>query len=255
MLNKSQTTESSAHMAGMFTGSFLCNVSDSNFLDWIVDSGASDHMVGTTSLLNHGLTVSNPGKVQLATGDSATITQSGNSKLTGGDVIQDVLCVPTFKFNLLSVSKLTKELNCCALFFPDFFILQDLFTGRVKEIGKEKDGLYLLKAQKQQQMAGRKSLIAAKGCEDGDVWHKRLGHVPMNVIRKIGMLRNSNANLILDNCDVCPLARQIRLHFTASNNRSVRCFDLIHLDVWGPYKAATHNNMKFFLTIVDDHSK
>jgi len=67
MLNKSQITESSAHMAGMFTGTSLCNVADSNCLDWIVDSGASDHMVGTTSLLNHGLTVSNPGKVQLAT--------------------------------------------------------------------------------------------------------------------------------------------------------------------------------------------
>ncbi|KAG5597791.1 hypothetical protein H5410_039023 [Solanum commersonii] len=64
-------------------GTSLCNVADSNCLDWIVDSGASDHMVGTTSLLNHGLTVSNPGKVQLATGDSATVTQSGNSKLTG----------------------------------------------------------------------------------------------------------------------------------------------------------------------------
>ncbi|KAG5570281.1 hypothetical protein H5410_060047 [Solanum commersonii] len=61
MLNKSQITESNAHMA---------------------DSGASDHMVGTTNLLNHGLTVSNPRTVQLATGDSATITQSENSKLT-----------------------------------------------------------------------------------------------------------------------------------------------------------------------------
>ena len=36
-------------------------------------------------------------------------------------------------------------------------------------------------------MAGRKSLIATKGCEDGGVWRKRLGYVPMNIIRKIGI--------------------------------------------------------------------
>ena len=30
---------------------------------------------------------------------------------------------------------------------------------------------------------------------------------------------------------------------------------LIHIDVWGPYKVATHNNMRYFLTLVDDHSR
>ena len=111
------------------------------------------------------------------------------------------------------------------------------------------DELYLLKARKQQQMAGRKSLIETKGCENGGVWRKRLRHVPMNVIRKIGMLMNNNANLTVDNCDVCLLARQIRLLLKVSSNKSIRCFNLIHLDVWGPYNAATHNNTKFFFYI------
>lgn len=32
-------------------------------------------------------------------------------------------------------------------------------------------------------------------------------------------------------------------------------FDLIHMDVWGPYKVATYNGMKYFLTLVDDKSR
>lgn len=99
----------------MFRGTSLCNIVDSNWLDWLVDCGTSNHMVGTTILLNDRLIVSNPGKVQLPTGDTTTITLLGNSKLTWGDVIKDVLCVPTFKLNMLSVSKLTKELKMSSL--------------------------------------------------------------------------------------------------------------------------------------------
>ncbi|XP_070003163.1 uncharacterized protein [Nicotiana sylvestris] len=50
-----------------------------------------------------------------------------------------------FKFNLLSVSKLTKDLWCSVTFFPDFCIFQDLYSGRVMRICKEHNGLYLLK--------------------------------------------------------------------------------------------------------------
>lgn len=55
--------------------------------------------------------MNNPVKVQLATSEPATIIKSGNSQLIRGNIIKNVLCVPEFKFNLLLVFKLTKELN------------------------------------------------------------------------------------------------------------------------------------------------
>lgn len=176
--------------------------------------------------------------MQLPTSDSTVITQSGNSQLTEGDIVTNVLCVPTFKFNLLLVSKLTRYLNCCALFFPDFFLLKDLFTGKVKEIGDEVDELYVSRSQKQLRSAEKISLAATRGCEDSEVWHKRLGHMSMSVLKKISMFHNKGS-FILSNCDVCPLARQVRLSFPVSHNRSDNCFDLVHMDVWRPYKAAT----------------
>ncbi|KAH0692105.1 hypothetical protein KY285_019202 [Solanum tuberosum] len=154
MLNKPIFQESNANQggihasnvsqAGIFASTVFLTLLPHRHAKWIVDSGATDHMVSSNSLLNVGLSVPNPSRVQLPNGDSDVITQSGNCQLNGGDVVHNVLCVPTFQFNLLSVSKLTRELNCCAIFFPDFFTLQDLFTGKVKEIGTEQDGLYTL---------------------------------------------------------------------------------------------------------------
>nr|GMD52741.1 uncharacterized protein LOC109181269 [Ipomoea batatas] len=33
------------------------------------------------------------------------------------------------------------------------------------------------------------------------------------------------------------------------------CFDLLHMDIWGPYKVATIHGHHYFLTILDDHSR
>jgi len=33
------------------------------------------------------------------------------------------------------------------------------------------------------------------------------------------------------------------------------CFELIHVDIWGPYPHKTYNVFQYFLTIVDDYSR
>lgn len=82
-----------------------------------MDSGCTDHMISNKQHLHIEIIMRNAGKVQLPTSDSASISHIGSVQLNKGEVISDVLCVPAFKFNLLSVSKLTKELNCYVSFF------------------------------------------------------------------------------------------------------------------------------------------
>ncbi|OIT20294.1 hypothetical protein A4A49_65857, partial [Nicotiana attenuata] len=48
-------------------------------------------------------------------------------------------------FNLISVSKLTRQLCCSVNFFPYFCLFQDLYNGKVRGIGRERGGLYILK--------------------------------------------------------------------------------------------------------------
>nr|XP_025883619.1 uncharacterized protein LOC101258793 [Solanum lycopersicum] len=177
MMNKSLihegntvSTNSNTNAIGIFAGHSQFTPSTSS-IDWIVDSGATDHMVRTKDLLTHGSTVKSSGHVQLPNGDSTKVTHSGCSQLQGGEVVKNVLYVPDLNFNLLSVAKLTRQLNCCAIFYPDFFILQDLFTGKVKEIGEENGGLYILKSPQSVNIGQHKSMAVVKSSVDGEVWH------------------------------------------------------------------------------------
>ncbi|XP_059315208.1 retrovirus-related Pol polyprotein from transposon RE1 isoform X2 [Lycium ferocissimum] len=56
-------------------------------------------------------------------------------------------------------------------------------------------------------------------------------------------------------CTVCPLAKQTKLAFPLSSHVSHAAFELIHCDIWGPYRVPTHSNKRYFVTIVDDYSR
>jgi len=186
-------TPSSVNMAGTFYS-----------LKWIIDTGATDHMINNPNYLHVKTKVGGVGKVQLPTGDLATVSHVGNLQLSENDVISEVLCIPAFKFNLLSVNKLTKELNCCVSFFPTHCVFQDLLSGKVKVIGEVEDGLYVLHWTANGQRNNIKTLTAVRK-EDGDsiLWHQRLGHVPMGVLRKIKEL-HVLASFTNDQCTICP---------------------------------------------------
>ena len=56
-------------------------------------------------------------------------------------------------------------------------------------------------------------------------------------------------------CYVCPIAKFRRFSLPSVNHVSAQPFDLIHCDIWGPYKHSTYANYRYFLTIVDDCSR
>ena len=56
-------------------------------------------------------------------------------------------------------------------------------------------------------------------------------------------------------CQVCHYAKQHKQSFPASTSCTTHLFELIHVDLWGPYPHSTYNGYKYFLTIVDDYSR
>lgn len=56
-------------------------------------------------------------------------------------------------------------------------------------------------------------------------------------------------------CQICPAAKQARRIFQNSSTKTSARFELIHLDIWGPFKEPTYNHCKYFATIVDDFSR
>lgn len=171
----------------------------------------------------------------------------GHVKLNKQLVLDQVLGIPNFNFNLLSVSKLTKDLNCVLTFWPTFCVIQDLPSRRPIGVGRVRDGLYYLEPIRE-----GKALMASN-MRHADMWHRRLGHLPMNRLSFIGDLSiNVKENKF---CDACCRARQHRLPFFASTYESSRIFELIHCDIWGDYKTPSLFGPFYFLTIVDDYSR
>ena len=56
-------------------------------------------------------------------------------------------------------------------------------------------------------------------------------------------------------CDVCVRAKQTRESFLLSENNAKENFELIHCDLWGPYRVVASSGASYFLTIVDDFSR
>ena len=55
------------------------------------------------------------------------------------------------------------------------------------------------------------------------------------------------------NCDACQLGKLHRVYFLSKESRSLRPFDLVQLDVWGPYHYSIVSGYRYFITFVDDH--
>lgn len=110
---------------------------------WVIDIGASDHIVCSMTLL-HSITLVTNCIVALPKGESAQVTHIGFVQLSTTLVIHNVLCVPSFSFNLLSVSKLTQKLPYCLLFLAHYCFIQDLTCWRTIGVGEMNNGLYLL---------------------------------------------------------------------------------------------------------------
>ena len=55
-------------------------------------------------------------------------------------------------------------------------------------------------------------------------------------------------------CDIYPLSKQHILPFIRSQSHAGHNFDLIHLEIWGPYKQPSISGAHDVLTIVDDYS-
>ncbi|GJX48760.1 hypothetical protein Tco_0273950 [Tanacetum coccineum] len=71
------------------------------------------------------------------------------------------------------------------------------------------------------------------------------------------ILKNDLAfdNSDLDHCEICQKFKQTREPFPLSEHKSSVLAELVHLDLWGPYKVASKEGFRFFLTIVDDYTR
>ncbi|MBW0553297.1 hypothetical protein O181_093012 [Austropuccinia psidii MF-1] len=85
--------------------------------------------------------------------------------------------------------------------------------------------------------------------EDGDLWHKRLGHMNKNDMKKL-----VKTTEISNFCDDCIKGKITQLPFKQSFKVADHILENIHLDLCGPFQTLSMAGAKYLLIIVDQMS-
>ena len=218
--------------------------------DIIIDSGASHHMTGDVNLLTDLVSIG-PCPITLPNGKHTWANRCGKLNLGGRFILSRVLYAPHLSITLISVGQLLKDIAGFVLFTRKFCVVQDFNSRTLIGAGKEQDGVYHYKGVVAAH-SGRARCLTTR-----ELWHRRLGHpssAVLSVLSHVGSFsRNSEDSEKV--CNVCVRSKQTRNKFPDSINKADDSFDLIHCDLWGPYREQSLSGARYFLTIVDDHSR
>ncbi|XP_019196007.1 PREDICTED: uncharacterized protein LOC109189835 [Ipomoea nil] len=240
--NSENSETEGKYSATYINSTFLCEST------WILDSGATDHIVCSLDYFDNYRVVRGA-EVNLPTGNSVVVNHVGNVSLNKELCLKDALHIPSFKFNIISVSKLLQDTCNKLIFLSNQCLIQDMLGTRTG-IAKQRNGLYLLLEPPRRQDVMHSFAVH---CNNSEVWHQRLGHFPINKMHLLSDIKFSAAKTLA--CDVCHLAKHKRSPFPLSTTSSKNCFDLIHADIWGPFQICSLQGDRYFLSLVDDHSR
>ncbi|CAA7043502.1 unnamed protein product [Microthlaspi erraticum] len=244
-------SSSTLHFVGALRATGHILSSDS----WIIDSGATHHVCHDKSLFEDISTASNT-SVTLPTGLGVQIAGIGRIKMSEYMILNNVLYIPDFRLNLLSISQLTKDLGYRVSFDHSSCVIQDPIKGLMIGQGEEISNLYVLDVSLILKTSSLSTSFFTNVVVDSSLWHNRLGHpsdYKIDFVTDVLGIKQKNKRRLP--CAICPLAKQKHLSFDSKNNMCANAFDLLHIDIWGPYSVPTVDGYRYFLTIVDDHSR
>nr|GEW70503.1 hypothetical protein [Tanacetum cinerariifolium] len=209
-------------------------------IDWIVDTGASDHMSPYLHLFQSIRILKKPIRIKLPDGTSKWVDKVGHIQINSSLILHNVFYVPEFKVNLLSVGKLLKTQSLIAIFLPTMFLFQDPSTKKVLAVGEGFNNLYICKPSSSSSIKQSSfnfpsvSSFVNKDIQSkhvaSDMFHAKLGHTSVSKLVHVGECNQKDVAQL--SYVTVLLAKQHRLPFSLSHTKSLVAFELIHVDVW-----------------------
>ncbi|XP_070055363.1 uncharacterized protein [Nicotiana tomentosiformis] len=190
--------------------STLLNQSDS--LTWIIDSGASDHMIANKEYLINITPLPITFLVSLPNG------YKGPSLKKPLDLRKLDIRLYKFVWEKPSQPHVTLSTACNSL---SSLSVSDHFPCTVNIVSSScnKDAMNKMDI----------------------VWHHKLAHVPFIKMKSIYEISSNSSSTQSFPCTICPMARQTRLPFPDISIHSSKPFQLVHVDIWGPYHISTYS--------------
>lgn len=216
-----------------FSSMISCLDASGSSTEWIVDSWAVGHMTSHASSLVNAASLVGTHNISLPTGAGVGISKKVQVHLTLTLTLNDVLCVPSFKHNLLSVQRLLRENKFDVQFFPTYCVLSDKHTKRIHATGFSKNGLHYVNSACPLNIAylsGDCNAACAGNDSDLVLWHHRLGHASMSSLKHISCIKNTMSHSSTVSVSF-PMSKFTRLFFYKSTSQASSPFSLLCLDI------------------------
>ncbi|CAG9787134.1 unnamed protein product [Diatraea saccharalis] len=226
--------------------------------DWYLDSGASCHLtfnkewfrdINSSNMENATITCANSQKL--------SVSGVGNilTKLNGDDVtFTGVKLVPDLCANLLSVSKVVEKGNVVVFGSTGCNIYNDqdcCISGTSVATASKVAGIYKLDSCVpivDSALAVQVEKTAVK------LWHRRLGHVNFQDMKRVPGLKFVGDMDKLESCESCIKGKMHRIPFDKDHEavRATEKLGLVHMDLCGPMENKSYGGHSYFLIVVDD---
>ncbi|GJP31846.1 hypothetical protein CLOM_g15281 [Closterium sp. NIES-68] len=190
-------------------------------MHWVIDSGCISHMTPRADLLDE---VKPPGKIKYVAAASAA-TAAAAKATAGGDATA-----------------------------PNDGVLE-----AVKKVQKQQTHGEVLAGVDASAAWAKAS--SRSGEADWETWHERLCHVNFPMLQKLvknGSLKGLEVKgevKEIGSCPTCLETKFSKFPFNSTTGPAKTPLALVHMDVVGPTRAPSLSGSRYFLTIVDDHTR
>ncbi|KAL0543619.1 hypothetical protein IC582_018719 [Cucumis melo] len=172
---------------------------------WILDSRAIDHLTGFSK--HFLLSYADNEKIRIV--DSSLVPIAGKGQIVpfDGFALRNVLHVPKLFYNLLSISNITRELHCKAIFLLESVYFQGMSSRMTIGTTRHSMGLYILDDDTSCSSFSRASLLSSyfnTSEQDCMLWYFRLGHSNFTYMQYLFPHLFSKPDVSSLSCDAYP---------------------------------------------------
>ena len=232
-----------------------------NKVNWILDSGCTDHVVNDDTIFDKYVVLKKPIDVKLGDGRILKATKIGNIRTTfqigakdSEITLYNVFYVKEMKQNLISYSKVTERNKIVS------YGNNSKIYNKYKEliaIGKKEGNLYHMSSF----VFNAQNIEVSANLTKGDKmtlkekWHRALGHVNFHYLNKlckdkllVGLPKELESDYI--KCAICVESKMTNLPFENNRSRAKEILEVIHTDINGPHPTVGNRGEKYFLTFI-----
>lgn len=230
-------------------------------VEWILDSGCSDHIVNNESYFIEQNSLDKPVFVRVGDGRPLKVNKVGKVMMhlyVDGKkhevTVSNVFLVKEMDKNLLSYARITDNYKIVSILNQSQIYNR---AGKIIGLARKENGLYILESYilKKSSYSYNMNKMTEK-----EKYHRMLGHINfgyLNMMCKNNLVDGLPKSLEQINlkCGTCIQNKMHNLPFKNNRSKANDILEIVHTDLNGPHKNTGYDGSTYFLLFLDEYSQ